>query len=86
MQLNYLGETNFDPANCHETCDNCRAALATDERECIDQGKLLLKTLISIEQSRISISQSQLVSLLRKSSNKSLKAKVPALQRAGVDL
>jgi bloom syndrome protein len=31
FQLNYLGEKDFDPANCNKTCDNCRKGLVSKD-------------------------------------------------------
>jgi bloom syndrome protein len=31
FQLNYLGEKDFDPANCNKTCDNCQKGLVSKD-------------------------------------------------------
>lgn len=46
FQLDYLGETDFDPKVCNRTCDNCKNGEVFSEYECIVQGKALVRALL----------------------------------------
>ena len=86
FQLRYLGETDFDPATCNKTCDNCKKSSNFLEYECIDEAKALIKLILLADRYNISLSKSQLISILKGKVEKSWKYKVDKLSQAGADI
>lgn len=86
LQLHYLGETDFDPSLCAQTCENFRRNEQYLLYECVTEGKALARLVLSGEQCQLSLSKKQLIDVIRGRGDKNLRTKLERLERAGADL
>lgn len=45
--LSYFGENDFDPNECHKTCDNCLKGIAVETRDVSDLAKDAIRLVMS---------------------------------------
>jgi superfamily II DNA helicase RecQ len=86
FQLRYLGETDFDPATCAKTCDNCKRGSDYLDFECIEEGRALVRLIMLTDRCYVSISKTQLIGVIRGKADKNFKYKLEKLEHAGADL
>ena len=81
LQLGYLGETDFDPADCRGTCDNCARGSRYTEFECLEEGVALVQFMKRIEEGQVRLSKNQLIGVIRGKPDKNVGYRLTQMER-----